>query len=179
MSTRTIVFAGVLLAVSLLLAITGLGYFPVPNVTQSATILHVPAIIGGVLEGPVVGLIVGVVFGIDAFVKFGGLFAGNTVGAIITLILPRLLIGVVAYWVYKALRGGNQIVALVLAAIAGTLTNTILVIAFGVIFGVLPPAMFVAAIPQALFEAAIAVVITVAVVSVVRGVAGSRKGSTV
>ena len=45
-STRSIVVAGALIAISAVLSLTGLGYFPVPNVTASATILHVPPIIG-------------------------------------------------------------------------------------------------------------------------------------
>ena len=48
-STKNIVLSGVLLAVALVLSLTGLGYFPVPNIAQQATIMHVPAIIGAVL----------------------------------------------------------------------------------------------------------------------------------
>jgi ECF transporter, substrate-specific component len=69
-STRSIVVAGALIAISAVLSLTGLGYFPVPNVTASATILHVPPIIGAVLEGPAVGMLVGLVFGVDSLVKF-------------------------------------------------------------------------------------------------------------
>ena len=114
-STRSIVVAGVMIAISAVLALTGLGYFPVPNVTSEATIMQVPAIIGGVLEGWGVGLIVGLVFGINALTRFAGLpiFAGQPAWMpFVVLFLPRLFIGVVAALTYQAMKRGNQIVAL-------------------------------------------------------------------
>lgn len=191
LSTRTIVIAGVLIAVALVLAFTGLGYFPVPNVTDSATIMHVPAIIGGVLEGPVVGLITGVVFAIDAYIRFGGLFAGAPPYlAFLILLVPRLLIGVVAALVYRALKPTNEIVALVVAAAAGTLTNTVLVLGQAVLFWNqipffasipgLTPAIFVSgAIPQAIFEMILAIIVTVAVVAAWKQIETGRGGSSV
>src|SRR5918911_111747 len=69
LNTRRIVITGVLAAVAILLGITRLGFIPVPNVSGNATIMHVPAIVGGALEGPVVGAIVGGIFGIFAFIE--------------------------------------------------------------------------------------------------------------
>jgi len=176
LSTRQIVVAGVLIAVALVLAFTGLGYFPVPNISQDATIMHVPAIIGGVLEGPVVGALVGLVFAVNAYIRYSGLFAGAP-GYLPFLILslPRLLIGVVAWYVYHALKGRNEILALTLGAIAGTLTNTILVVGLLLIFfntipffaqqGITQAAFIASVIPQAIFEAILAAIVTVAVVA--------------
>ena len=181
-STRSIVVAGVLIAVSAVLALTGLGYFPVPNVTGEATIMQVPAIIGGVLEGPIVGLIVGIVFGLNALTRFAGLpiFAGQPAWMpFVVLFLPRLLIGVVAAYAYRWLKGMNEIVALAVAGIAGTLTNTVLVLGLGIGFGILPVAIIPAVIPQVLFECTIAAVITVAVVAVWKRIDTGRGGSSV
>src|SRR5512143_3844072 len=113
LSTRRIVITGVLAAVAILLGITRLGFIPVPNVSGNATIMHVPAIIGGVLEGPLVGLLVGGIF---------GLFS----------VLPRLFIGVTAALTYVALRKSNEYVALIAAGIVGTLTNTVLVLGMAI-----------------------------------------------
>lgn len=130
-STRSIVVAGILIAVSSVLALTGLGYFPVPNATSEATVMHVPAIIGGVLEGPVVGVIVGMVFGINALLRFSGLpiFAGNPAWMpFVVLFLPRLLIGIVAWLGYRGLRRLNHGGAVFLAAVLGALSG------FGLMF---------------------------------------------
>src|ERR1043166_5908999 len=61
--TRTIVISGLLGAIQILLGLTGLGFIPMPT-GVNATILHIPAIIAGALEGPVAGLLVGLIFGI-------------------------------------------------------------------------------------------------------------------
>ena len=163
-STRKSVVAGVLLAVALVLAITGLGYFPVHNVSDSATIMHVPGIIGAVLEGPVVGFLVTVVFAIDAYIRFGALFTGAP-GYLPFLILlfPRLLIGVGAWLAYQALQKTNEILALTVAAIAGG-----------------PQGAFVASvIPQAVFEVILAAIVTVAVVAAWKRLETGRGKSSV
>jgi len=181
-STRSIVVAGVLIAVSAVLALTGLGYFPVPNVTAEATIMQVPTIIGGVLEGPIVGLIVGLVFGINALTRFAGLpiFAGQPAWMpFVVLFLPRLFIGVVAAYTYIALRRTNQIVALGAAGVMGTLTNTVLVLGLGIAFGILPWVIIPTVIPQVIFECVIAAILTIAVVAVWKRIDTGRGGSSV
>lgn len=187
-STRKIVVAGVLLAVALVLAITGLGYFPVPNVSDSATIMHVPGIIGAVLEGPVVGFLVTVVFAIDAYIRFGALFTGAP-GYLPFLILlfPRLLIGVGAWLAYQALQKTNEILALTVAAVAGTLTNTVVVVGLALLFwsqipafaGVPQGAFVASVIPQAVFEVILAAIVTVAVVAAWKRLETGRGKSSV
>jgi uncharacterized membrane protein len=176
------VVAGVLIAVTAVLGFTGLGYFPVPNVTAEATIMHVPAIIGGVIGGPVVGMLVGAVFGLDALLKFAGLpiFADQPAWMpFVVLFLPRLLIGVVAWAVYTALRGFNEIFALGAAGVAGTLTNTAGVLGLAILFGVLPWAVVPTVIPQVIFESVVAAILTIAVVAAWNGIQRGRGGSTV
>lgn len=125
-TTRSIVISGVLIAVAAVLALTGIGYFPVPNATAEATVMHVPAIIGGVLEGPVVGLLVGIVFGINALMRFSGLpiFADQPAWMpFVVLLLPRLLIGIGAWLAYAGLRRLNRIGSVILAALLGALSG--------------------------------------------------------
>ncbi len=69
LSVRRIVITGILAAIAILLGVTRLGFIPVPNLTGNATIMHVPAIIGGVMEGPLVGGLVGLIFGIFSFLQ--------------------------------------------------------------------------------------------------------------
>ncbi len=185
-STRKIVVAGMMIAVSAVLAITGLGYFPVPNLTNDATIMHVPVIIGAVLEGPVVGLLVGLVFGINAYVRYLGLpfFVDQPAWVpVLVLFVPRVCIGLVAGWVYLALRRSNQTFALALAAILGTIANTALVlgsaIALGLDFGAPPMVVITSAVPQAIFEMVLAAVITIAVVAAWKQIETGRGGSSV
>ena len=160
-TVRRIVITGVLAAIAILLGVTRLGFIPVPNVSGNATIMHVPAIIGGVLEGPIVGLVIGGIFGIYSWLQdTTGLFKNPIVS-----VVPRLLIGVVAYYAYVALKKSNEYLALVAAGIAGTLTNTILVVGALIGFGLIPAAAIPAIIPQAIAELIIAAILTVAVVA--------------
>ena len=56
LSTRSIVMSAVLAAIAIFLGATRLGFIPVPTGTAvTATIMHIPAIIGGILEGPEIG----------------------------------------------------------------------------------------------------------------------------
>ena len=88
LTVRDIVIAGVLGAVAILLGVTRLGYIPVPTAAGNATIMHIPAIIGGIMQGPAVGLIVGAIFGVSSFLNATvPLFKDPLVA-----ILPRLFI---------------------------------------------------------------------------------------
>ncbi len=159
-SVRRIVISGVLAAIAILLGWTRLGFIPVPTLAGNATIMHIPAIIGGVMEGWLVGGIVGTIFGLFSFLQATTpLFKDPLVA-----ILPRIFIGVTAYFTYAALRK-NEYVALVLAAVVGTLTNTVLVLGMAVIRGYIPLVAIPTIIPQAVAEIIIAAIITVAVVA--------------
>jgi uncharacterized membrane protein len=160
-SVRKIVISGVLAAIAILLGVTRLGFIPVPNISGNATIMHVPAIIGGVMEGWAVGGIVGTIFGIFSFLQATTpLFKDPLVA-----ILPRIFIGITAYFTYAGLKRANEYLALIVAAVVGTLTNTVLVLGMAVIRGYLPLAAIPPIIPQAVAELIIAAIITVAVVA--------------
>lgn len=132
LSVRRIVIAGVLAAVAILLGVTRLGFIPMPT-GINATIMHVPAIIGAVVEGPLVGAIIGTIFGIFSLVNATQpLFMDPLVA-----ILPRIVIGITAYYAYAALRR-NEWLALGVAAAVGTLTNTVLVLTMATLRGYLP-----------------------------------------
>ena len=175
LSVRRIVITGILAAIAILLGVTRIGFIPVPNVSGNATIMHVPAIIGGVMEGPLVGLLVGGIFGLFSFLQASiPLFKDPLVA-----VLPRLFIGVTAYYSYAALRRQNEYLALVVAAVIGTLTNTVGVLGIAILRGYLTLEATIPILPQAVAELVIAAVITVAVVAAWKRIEGGRKGSSV
>lgn len=101
---RRVITAGLLLAITLLLVFTRIGLIPVPTPAANATISHIPAIIAGVLEGPLVGMAVGLGFGFGSFaVATIPMFKDPLVA-----ILPRLFIGLTAAWTMMALRRANR-----------------------------------------------------------------------
>ena len=172
LGTRQVVVAGVVGGVALFLGATRLGLIPVPiPLIGNATIMHIPAIVGGVLEGPVVGILAGLIFGIFSF-----LYAENPVFANpVVAILPRLLIGVVAWAVFVGLRRFSVDLASVAAGLLGSLANTVGVLSLAVLFGLLPLSIVPVILPQAIAEAVLAAVVTVVVV---RGVMLFRSGRT-
>ncbi|WP_042454095.1 ECF transporter S component [Neobacillus dielmonensis] len=161
LTVRDIVIAGVLGAVAILLGVTRLGYIPVPTAAGNATIMHIPAIIGGIMQGPVVGLIVGAIFGISSFLNATvPLFKDPMVA-----ILPRLFIGVVAWLVYVGLRRRNEYVAIAVSAFIGTLTNTVLVLVMAVIRNYFTVGVaWTVGITNGIPEAIVGTIITLAVV---------------
>ena len=171
LNVRQIVIAGILGGIAIFLGYTRLGFIPVPNLAGSATIMHVPAILGGALEGPVVGTVVGGIFGIFSFIQAEVPFFRDP----LVSILPRLLIGVVAWAVFAALKNRSLELASAAAGVLGSLTNTVGVLGMAVLLGYLPLALVVPIIPQAIAEAILAAVVTVVVV---RGVQLYRSGRT-
>ena len=163
LNTRKIVVAGILGAIAILLAVTRWGFIPVPNLAGNATILHVPAILGGVLEGPVVGFLVGAIFGVFSFIQAEVPAFRDPLVAI----LPRLLIGIVAWAVFAGLVRWNLYVAALVAGVLGTATNTVGVISMGIWRGYFPPEIWAIIAPQAIAEMVIAAIITVIVVKAV------------
>ena len=127
LEVRKMAIIGVLAAISIMLSMTPLGFIPLGPV--NATIMHIPVIIGAVLEGPLVGITVGLIFGATS------LFRALTMPTITSFalinplvsILPRVLIGIVAYYVYKLTikLTKNTCVSGWITGVIGSLVNTI------------------------------------------------------
>jgi uncharacterized membrane protein len=188
-STRRLVVTAMLIAVSIVLSIplgigplTSLGFITL-GPAIAITFMHVPAIIGAVLEGPIVGAIVGLAFGVFSLFLAGQQPAGSPNAIFldpVISVLPRIFIGPVAWLVYNTLKNGNTTTALVSAGVAGTLTNTILVIgAIALRLGVPFFATLATVALNVFFELIVAAVLVVAIVSALRGYTGRRAGSTV
>lgn len=114
---RKIVVAGVLGAIIALLGYLGAagpGFIPVPTPAQHATTLHVPVIIGAILEGPIVGLVLGLLFGIFSWIQAGILGVVMFQDPLVA-ILPRLFIGLTAWAAYWGFKRTGKYAAMVLA----------------------------------------------------------------
>ncbi len=161
LSTRKIVVTGILAAIAILLGYTRLGFIPVPNISGNATIMHVPAILGGVMEGPVVGALIGTIFGLFSFLQATSPLFKNP----LVSVFPRIWIGVVAFYAYIASRRAfGEVTALAIAGVLGTLTNTVLVLGMAVLVKLLPVEVIPSIIPQAVAELIIAAILTVVIV---------------
>lgn len=137
------IFTAIIIAMSV---VPFLGYIPLGF--MNATIIHVPVIVGALLLGPRYGAYLGLVFGITSLVKatltptvtsfvfspfitIGG-YSGNLWSMVIAIV-PRVMIGIVAYYVYvlmMKLLGKmklGQTISLWAAGVAGAMTNTLLV----------------------------------------------------
>lgn len=182
-SPKRLTIMGLLLAVTVILDISPLGAIPLGAI--SATIVHIPTIIAGVILGPVEGLILGFSMGVVGFIHavtrpvtlLDPLFMNPLVS-----VLPRMFIGVVSYYVFSLLKKlirkspANITIGTFVAGIAGSLTNTGLVFLmlyilyaqevakrFGIAFKVLVISIFTSnAIAEALVSAFLTLTIAMA-----------------
>lgn len=189
--TRKIVITAVLGAITILLGLTHWGFIPWFG-GISLTIMHIPVIIGAILEGPIVGLGIGLIFGLFSMLQAAiaptGVLDPLFVNPMLA-VLPRLFIGPVAWLVWSALKKW-PVVGLITSGIAGSLTNTVLVLgAIGLFFGNTPlvtqvfganiwKALGGVAVVSGLPEAGVSAVVTLLVVAAYRQfTVGKRTGS--
>ena len=180
-TTRSLVIAAIMLAVTLVLGQLPVGGFiPIPGTPVRATTLHIPTILAGILGGPVAGVLTGLGFGISSMIRAAQL-ADPIFTDPVVAILPRLFIGLAAWAVYAALRRTNEVVAIVAGALAGSLTNTVLVISLLILTGKLDRTLALGiGVTYGSAEAAVAAIISLAVVGAVRGlVVGRRQGANI
>lgn len=172
LSTHDLAVAGVFGALAIVLAFTPLGLIPVPNPTEAATSLHLPAIVAGILSGPIVGGLVGLVLAISSWYLYSAAFItfadGNLLVALLAAFLPRILIGVLAYYAYRPLRRWPTLAAGV-AGLIGTLTNTFGVLGLLIWLGALPVALLATVFSMNVpIEIALALIVTIPVVAALR-----------
>jgi len=172
---RKVVVAGALGAVSIVLILTPIGMIPWFS-NASLTTMHIPAIVGAVIEGPIVGMVVGGIFGAAALVRAAvapnGAFDVFFVNPLVS-ILPRILFPLVAWIAYRAFRGKLAPLASGAAALAGSLTHSVLVLGALTLVGALPLATSVAVLlANGSVEAVAAAVLVSAVVSAWKGIEG-------
>lgn len=144
---RTLAITALFSAIIFLMAFTPIGFIHLGVI--KATIVHVPVIIGSILLGPRIGALLGGVFGLTSFINntmtpallsfvFSPLIPVPGLGrgslwALVICFVPRILVGVVPYYVDRAMRSFREndarwrYVSLFWGGISGALTNTLLV----------------------------------------------------
>ena len=123
----------------LLVFIPFLGYIPIGPLR--ATTLHIPVIIAGITLGKKGGMIIGLVFGLSSLFYntisptvtsfvFSPFISGSILSAVVA-IAPRVLIGFFAGGIFEQFckHKWNQYVGIIISGLAGSLANTILVLA--------------------------------------------------
>lgn len=175
LSTHDLAVAGVFGALSIVLSFTPLGLIPLPNPTEAATSLHLPAIIAGILSGPAVGGLVGLVLAISSWIRYSATFItfadGNLLVALLAAFLPRVLIGVLAYYAYRPLRRWPALAAGV-AGLVGTLTNTFGVLGILIWLGTMPAELLAIVFSMNVpIEIILALVVTIPAAAALRAVA--------
>lgn len=124
-STKKTVQAGILGSISIALSLTPLGFIPIG--VAKATTMHIPVIIGALSFGPLVGGCTGLIFGISSMIQnftapvspMYFVFLNPLVS-----VLPRFLIGILSYFVFKFLKSKNENLAIIISAGIGTTVNT-------------------------------------------------------
>ncbi len=146
--TQSLVLLSLFTALILIMAfVPNLGYINL--ILIKATLIHIPVIIGSIFLGPKKGAFLGGVFGATSFinntinpsvmsfafspvVSFGMFGVSGIFRTLFTCFVSRIMIGVVAYYIYKGVRKAikaktSRPIALAVAGVTGALTNTILV----------------------------------------------------
>jgi uncharacterized membrane protein len=133
--TKRLVTISLLSGISFVLGFTPLGFIPIPP--ANATTMHIPVIIGAILEGPIAGMVIGLIFGVSSIIQ--ALLRPNILSFAfvnpLVSVLPRILIGLVSYYSYRLvfeLFSSNKekvskwrdSVSIGVSAALGTLTNT-------------------------------------------------------
>ena len=109
LSVRKMVITSVLGGITAVLGLTPIGLIPVGP--TRATTMHIPVIIGAIMEGPLVGAFVGLIFGLISM--FQAITNPTPVSFVflnpIVSVIPRILIGITSHYAYKVLKGlGNK-----------------------------------------------------------------------
>lgn len=141
-----LVLTGLFAAIIIIMAFTPLGYIPMGII--NATIIQIPVIIGSLFCGPKRGAFLGFLFGFTSFLKntlmpatlsafvFSPVLAASQLGikgvifSTFICFVPRIIVGVLPYFVYQGLKKWSNIrsVNFAIAGVLGSFTNTILVL---------------------------------------------------
>lgn len=144
--TRDLVEMALFAAIIVILAFTPLGYIPLGVITP--TTVHIPVIIAGIILGWKKGAFAGFVFGLTSFLKasfiapnitsflFSPLYPGGNFWSLVICFIPRILVGVIAYFVFTGLMKAikNRSISIAISAFLTTIIHTILVMGMAYIF---------------------------------------------
>ena len=126
------IFFAIMLVLHLLSSVI-FNLLPVPI---KPTIIHIPVIIASIIYGPRIGAVLGALMGVISVVTntvvqlptsylFSPFVENGNINSLIIAMVPRILIGITPYFVYKWMKTKP---GLVLAGAVGSMTNTIFVL---------------------------------------------------
>jgi len=101
-NVRKMAIMGVLSGISIMLSMSPLGYIQLGPL--AITTMTIPVVIGAIMEGPKAGATIGLIFGISSMIRaLNGLSGptGFTLMNPLVSVLPRVLIGIVAYYSFN------------------------------------------------------------------------------
>ena len=138
-----LVLLALFVALIVLLGFTPLGLIPLGFI--NVTILCVPVVVGALYMGWKSGLVLGLAFGLTSFISalmkpsalVSTLMGASPALVAVMSILPRLLVPLVACGVHARLRGKRENLAVGVAAVCGSLTNTVFYLGLMLLFYVL------------------------------------------
>ena len=189
--TRRMASLAMLCGIQLVMGMTGIGFIPLPLI--KATTMHIPVILGAILLGPRAGGVLGALFGlcsIWANTTAPGLMAfafspfmsnDGLIGALKSLWIAmgcRILLGVVAGWLWKGLKMLKvpDPAALPVTAVIATMFHTVSVmgsiyvllaeqyaaaknVAMSAVFGIVLGTITASGIPEAIVAAVLVTMI--------------------
>lgn len=197
----TAIFAAIIVIMTF---VPYLGYIPLGVI--NATLIHIPVIIGAILLGPKTGAVLGLIFGLSSLVKntfqpnltsfcFSPFYNDGNLWSLVICLVPRMLIGIVSYYVfcggYRLFARGRkkklgEMISLVVAGAAGSMTNTLLVmhliyLFFGDLYGEVTGKATYAAIlavigTSGVGEAIVAAILVAAICKVMLHIPAIRNG---
>lgn len=132
------------IAIEIVLVVTPLGYIQLG--TLQPTTMHVPVILAALLLGKKEGAFMGLVFGITSMVYgtlvpspaslfFSPFYSGNVLSGVVA-VLPRVLFGFIAGWLYEVFKKKNlnKHLSVILAAVLATAAHTVMVLGLIYVF---------------------------------------------
>lgn len=140
-NTLKLVQLALLIAIEVILAFTPLGLIMIPPI--SATLLHVPVIVGAILLGVQGGAVLGGVFGLCSMWKastaatspvdmaFSPFLSGKPLASIVMCVVTRILLGVIAavlFKVFARVLKNKEALAIGLTAVLSTACHTVMVL---------------------------------------------------
>ena len=132
----TIATISIFFAIMLLIHFISSMVFNIWPVPIKPTLVHIPVIVASIVYGPKTGSILGGLMGIISIITntivllptsylFSPFVTNGNFYSIIIALVPRILIGVFPYFIYKMMQNKA---GLILSGIIGSLTNTVFVL---------------------------------------------------
>ena len=143
---QSITLTGMFGAIIFLLTFTPLGFPQIPLI-GSATVIHIPVIVGAIMLGPKYGAVLGFMFGLSSFIFASTMsvalnsFAftplrpvpgtdSGSLWALVIAFVPRILVGVTAPMVFSGIMkiSSQKLAGFAVAAGVASMVNTLLVL---------------------------------------------------